>query len=488
MPLDRGGTARKTSVGEQVFLSPRVVDESAFEDFAARLRREVNSAAGEREQLRTLIDEVRRAGGQLDEITKRFREQAGQAGELSRGVERNKSEVAAMLEELRELRGAHERFCDQLDESVAQRTVEMSQHVDAALQRFQLDLRGATGEADRRVADRIADLDTARAHLDEMASERIVAFSSQLATAGEAALSKVDREVARGEQAAAHVEQRIERMLERLEKTLETRLENAVAEAEERIAMCEASAREQLADVETARAALEAQVDGVVNRALKELRDATVRAETVLGDAGKAESLRGGLERAESLVERIETATEQGAKCEARLGASFGDINAAIDEASRRYVALEATLRKGIKASNAAEQLLASRSDSIGGLTRSLEGAQSRADQAVRTLERNALRAETASEGGEAKLARLEQLVGRAEQLITELEPWRGAMLAQAATGELPKDLEALVREVRRGVLKRYMQGGKQTPAVGEQIEAKGVEARQPESQSPPAA
>ncbi len=442
MPLDSSGAVRKRPESDEVFLSPRVIDEGAFEDFASRLKREIDRASGETKGLRELLEEVRAAGGTLAEMGRVYREQRDRARELNDATASQQALVEQMLERASELGVAHARFEHDVDGVLAQREVELSQRVDAAMEQF----------------------------------------GGSLDAAANKAIGKVDGRV-------AQVEAQIEQALGKFEKMLEARLTQEVADASARIERCVVHARKQLADVETAKATLQQQVDDVVCTALDALRTECERAEALMNGEDGSESLRTNLQRADKLCARLDEILETAANDEKRFATTFVGISAQVDEASRRYMALEESLRKAIRASNSTEKLLASRTDDVRHVSTALDAARARADQAVQNLQRNAVYSESAVENGATKQQQLAATVQRAERILASIEPWRGVLLEHSATGKLPDEIEQVVRRVRRGVLKEYMQGGKHAKPIGEQVELKQdptvIEAKK---QVPPAA
>jgi uncharacterized protein YoxC len=449
------------------------VDEAAFEDFAGRLKREIERAAGESSGLRGLIEEVRQAGESLEAFAQQQQSQSERAGSIREDIEQQRAMVEALLERADELSTAHASFERGVDESLALRQVEIAQRVDAAMETFRGTLATESQTALRAVDDRVADIDTARAQMDQLASERFVEYEASLAEANERALGRVNEMIDRGEQTVALVESKIEGLLAGFEHTLDTRLKEVVADAEAKVEHCVGNAREQLADIETAEATLRQQVDEVVERALGTLRTECERAEGLIGGDTQTGSLRAQLHDAKELVGRLEGLVATSRMSEERLSSSFTGINAQVDEASRRYVALEESLRKSIRVSTSTETLLRSRTDDVRRLGEAMDAARARADQSIQTLQRNALHAETALSAGKTRQDQLGGMVENAQRLLESLEPWRGAMLEHSATHKLPEEIEQVVRKVRRSVLSEYMRGGKGPKPIGEQVELK---------------
>ena len=436
MPLDTSGSVRKLSNSDAVFLSPRVVDEAAFEDFAGRLRREIGRADGQAAGLRGLIDEVRRAGQALEAFAKQHRSQQEQSGSLRAEIEQQRAVVEALLDRAGGLSAAHEGFERGVEEILARRQVEIAQLVDAALETF----RGS------------------------------------LATITDGALRAADRR-------AAEVESKIARMLSGAEDALDAKLKHAVSDAEHRIEQRVDRATEQLADVSAAKATLQQQVDGVVAGALGALRNACEQAEGFVGCDQQTGSLGARLHEAEALIGRLERLVDSSGKSEERITSSLTGINAQMDEASRRYISLEESLRKAIRASEAAEKQLDTRKDDVRQLSQALDAARSRADQSIQTLQRNTLHTENAAAAGKSKRAQLGDVVENAERLLASFEPWRGVMLEHSATHKLPEEIEQVIQRVRQSVLSEYTRVGKGAEPVGEQVELKSEPAT---SQPPP--
>jgi len=87
-----------TAEADQVFLSPRVVDERAFEDFAARLRELVDKAAASGAALRASTAEIRAAKATLEELGATYKRELANAGALLEQVQGRRNEVQQLLD------------------------------------------------------------------------------------------------------------------------------------------------------------------------------------------------------------------------------------------------------------------------------------------------------------------------------------------------------------------------------------------------------
>lgn len=100
---------------EDVFLSPRVVDEGAFEDYAGRLRKMLEHAAASAANLRDLAERLDRARVGLDELGERYNRQMADSEALSERIERSESDVHALLSDATDRAASCAKFEETLD-------------------------------------------------------------------------------------------------------------------------------------------------------------------------------------------------------------------------------------------------------------------------------------------------------------------------------------------------------------------------------------
>ncbi len=234
--------------GDEVFLTPRIIDRLAFEEYANFLRGLIHQASGEGNALRQALVEVK----QFDQAAKTV------TGELQRRLEAVSRLIPAIDERLARLESLASTAMDhaalarrveqQIDEAVNRRLEAAMQRASAlaagletkasqAEERLQAAWQRATSEAERasgELAGRIAEV---TGELDARLRNEAGPTESRLTEATEqanAALQRIERELPglqqRIEQAGEQVDDRLQRVTSGLDQRVE-QIKNELASA-----------------------------------------------------------------------------------------------------------------------------------------------------------------------------------------------------------------------------------------------------------------
>ena len=383
---------RSISVSEEVLLTPRVLDESAFETFAGRLRALIGDASSRERRLiaaSASVDEVVRS---LGDGTAAIAERLERAGELLPRLERRLGEAEAMLERSLDPHVIAGRVRDRLDEISGARAQELESAGSALVERFEAAARDAAArveaavrELEGRVGDRVT-------HAEERIGELLAALerrereaSSRAHTLEVGIGDALRRATERAEREAA---ERIVEIRRRVDETVGVGESNAGAlverlsaqerEAESRVREAETTAQRELT---RAAGVASARCDEAARVAESAFATAVRRIDT---DAGariaeiesRASAMLTSIEEA---VARVEAAgrlrTEEAEQLDGSLATRLGQLSEAsarldgmIREATTALASLESSRSRVMAETRDALELLArSRGGAVGG-------------------------------------------------------------------------------------------------------------------------
>jgi predicted phage tail protein len=129
-------TIRKSAAeaGAEVFLSPRVVDKAAFDDFAAALRDLVDRAASHADPLREVTERAERTLTLIREAAARQQSRLDLALKTLAALEERSAHVERMLQRAADLADIVERFGDQADHIMTAKLSEFATRVQSESQ------------------------------------------------------------------------------------------------------------------------------------------------------------------------------------------------------------------------------------------------------------------------------------------------------------------------------------------------------------------
>jgi uncharacterized phage infection (PIP) family protein YhgE len=389
---------------EQVFISPRVVDREAFNDFSMSLRKLIEGAATQTESLRLATDQAKLTTEALRDMAQRQQARFDAASKSlalieTRVLESEKLAASATL--LRQQVEEQQRQIQQAGlqqlEAINTRTAELLDRLEAAQRSGEEALRRSeslstealmniVGAAERKLAQVEAKLIEFKPR--STPEPRFTPPSAVTASPVTPAI------VQNGAPNAVEItsEQRaaIEKLAQRAE-ALTQQLRSAVAAAEQ----------------------VSKTSEGKIDQLQQRVHEASVshnQLTITLREAGttstQLESLQGQARQAKSML--------------------MDAINAA---AAR----IDELLEQAGSATQSAEQVAPL-----------LQQTQTRTQESLRELRATAQTAQSIA-------SQSQELMGRLTQLVDQLRPWEG-MLDQTATGELPAPLAAMVEQARKQV------------------------------------
>ncbi|MFN7741993.1 MAG: hypothetical protein ACK5Q8_00905 [Phycisphaerales bacterium] len=496
----------------EVFLSPRVVDREAFNDYSSLLRRLIEDASGHAQALRTAAGDAALAREALREFTGKSQPRLDAAARALELFEKRAAEVESLIDGARasargieaQARDAQDRMARSMAEFEArlvehQRRLEdhaaaaeagLRQRLEALSAQVEQAARTAQGECVRSaqqavemVREGVNDAD-ARARDIEQRLERSLAQSG---AAGEAT-------IARGREQADALAAALNERFDAAHARGEQQTESQRRVMEEQAAAIVASARGK---IDALGRALHEQINTTLtaaNGALARLNSGVSAARTLLGELNEAErTLAPAGEVAAAGASAGASATgSAGAAGSAARRFTFATVLELIERADQMGEHAAFALRQLDSVRQQADQArsmlgeaiisgstqvdsLRSMSDELHEKVRS---ALARADQAGSTLSTREHQIRTLLEGPVAEMqtvaasireqltsvagqversrtaaddarAATNAIVERLSGLVAELEPWRAVLLEDRTPDQLPAPLAKLIAQVR---------------------------------------
>ncbi|MDX2114680.1 MAG: hypothetical protein SFZ24_03540 [Planctomycetota bacterium] len=170
-----------------LFLSPRVIDRAAFEDFAARLRALIDDAAARGSAVRLASADAEKLHALLTEASRKNAEQVELSARVLKTLAQRTSEVDALLARAADLASAgaqmESRLAAIVDRRVAEldaRAADLGRQLAAAHEEHASRLSAAVEAAEARVASAMERLDRARATLVQQTETTVFAAEKLL--------------------------------------------------------------------------------------------------------------------------------------------------------------------------------------------------------------------------------------------------------------------------------------------------------------------
>jgi len=234
---------------QEVFMSPRVVDQQAFDELAAGLRSLLDEAGGSSERLRKLIEQSRDGDRWAGKASIHLQERLRLSARMLKAFQAQIARVDEAVERMGQKQQALETARESMDESL----VEFEHHLSATLEKYEKRIGEAADRAieryDRhldRHRDRLADID---AHLDDAGARA----ATTLGVAEEVEVSVTRLAHRTAENAAAIEARRAESMIQ-------------ANQAAGQLAAASSEAREAVESREAAVAALIERCEGMTAR------------------------------------------------------------------------------------------------------------------------------------------------------------------------------------------------------------------------------
>lgn len=345
----------------RVFLSPRVVDQNAFTDYAARLRALVDettaAADGLRAELRAAADtrdEVKRTGSNqraaLDAAAKLLKSldaRVEQGAKVLADLDAGRSKLDELERAIARVSDERiEAFTKKLDDAFAQRTEELERRVEerlAALDRQTADrsreiARRFDAEASRveDLASRVAELDDGRVRVLESTFDKAARLAGwdpddvhDGVGAGAPARDSLGDFVLRGEAMRESTDAALHRL---------TQTKDAAEDAARSLGETLAGSMSLVDDLEAKRDELESHVRHTIDAAQRAADDADERAQRV---RELAEPIARAQQDAETTLASIRDELAAAERTNASVGESIATVRRAVDEARRVASELE---------------------------------------------------------------------------------------------------------------------------------------------------
>jgi DNA repair exonuclease SbcCD ATPase subunit len=167
-----GGFQQKTAIADEIFLSPRVVDRQAFNEFAGQLRELIQQAGAQAEGLRTAAAEAQRTRDGLRDAVNANQMKLEMATRALAAIDQKADQTRKMIESAGDLAGRAEELRTQADQIVTERLGVLCQRLNEAEE------------------SAVTQVETLHSRLNETlvrASEREAAISSSIAGAAQLA-------------------------------------------------------------------------------------------------------------------------------------------------------------------------------------------------------------------------------------------------------------------------------------------------------------
>ncbi|MCE2967735.1 MAG: hypothetical protein ACK48N_10720 [Planctomyces sp.] len=496
----------------EVFLSPRVVDREAFNDYSSLLRRLIEDASGHAQALRTAAGDAALAREALREFTGKSQPRLDAAARALELFEKRAAEVESLIDGARasargieaQARDAQDRMARSMAEFEArlvehQRRLEdhaaaaeagLRQRLEALSAQVEQAARTAQGECVRSaqqavemVREGVNDAD-ARARDIEQRLERSLAQSG---AAGEAT-------IARGREQADALAAALNERFDAAHARGEQQTESQRRVMEEQAAAIVASARGK---IDALGRALHEQINTTLtaaNGALARLNSGVSAARTLLGELNEAERTlapagevaaagapAGGsatsaagsagsasrrftfatvlelIERADQMGEhaafalrQLDSVRQQADQARSMLGEAIISGSTQVDSLRSMSDELHEKVRSALARADQAGSTLSTREHQIRTL---LEGPVAEMQTVAASIREQltsvAGQVERSRTAADDARAATNAIVERLSGLVAELEPWRAVLLEDRTPDQLPAPLAKLIAQVR---------------------------------------
>lgn len=405
-PTSRASRADQPDAN-RVFLSPRVLDQGAFDEYASALRKMLDDAA------RTARDAAQAAG-----------DAAGVRDELTETHARHRS---------------HLEITTKLIKALGAKTDEVRTTID-------------------RVEQRLAEAKELEERVDRIVAERVSEAEQRLAAQTQHLESSI----------AALVEDRVQATLE---MHVRTAMERFTSELEGKVDVERASMLEMLDRFEATRDELAEKLELSASPNVRRLEEICEQAAVLVGwtraepdgsDASGDDARPGSLadlvqqagalrDEAEWAMRRLGSIRDEATQAVEQMGESADASFSIVDGLQKKQQALTAAVTETLDTAGEAERILDDKASRIAQLIAPLAESREQGEKLAAELNGLVSAAKSLVEGGSSHRAQLEQTVNAAQRLLAALEPWRGVLL-EGDTDNLPSPLAEIADAFRRDI------------------------------------
>lgn len=460
MPSSRSTLA---SPGEpairEVFLSPRVVDREAFNDYAGSLRRLIEQASGQAEGLRTAASEADQARSALRELTGKHQAKFDLAARLVQTLDQRAGEAERLLQSARDAAATLDALRGDADKALAEHAARLDARIEQAAQATRERLEAM----EQRMLDRLEALEAAALARVTAAADQAAQTIAQRRAESEAAARTLADQLATTQQRAAAALASIDRRSAQVETDLAGHLDRFGHSLD-----TELETRRQALSIAGDRAAEtlrgeERRVLDVISR----IETIAAEAETLIGlsddtDAG-APPMPGSLaalleqagivrDQAERSTGELNAARLQAEQAVSALSRSVDDGQARLDALTRLAEQISTAAQTAAAAGERADATLKSRLQAIDeAVARPMQELQERTDTARASIETLLTRAERSRQASESVMSDAWALFQALDKQLTELRPWRPVLLDgdTANPQPIPAPIQDLIDQVR---------------------------------------
>jgi len=493
---DRGLSSQPDAIRE-VFLSPRVVDREAFNDYAGSLRRLIEQAGGQAEALRAAAQDADVAKTALKELAGKHQAKFDLASKVLAGLDQRAAEAEKLLGAARDAVASLDALRTEADRIVAD-------HVA----RLETRLEGVFGDVQTRLArlehDARAHADDAKRSLDHVVESAATQMNAQVRALHDQTLAEHGRIMAstdaRVAQAKAELDQVVQGTIARTDEQvldadarvarakaeLDQVINGAMARTEERASAAVASvdaAQKRAAEraLELASAIENATREGdlrvreqqsTLNVQAARLEDLIAESETLIGwtsptlpgaaedDADELTPVPGSLsdmlaqsrsarEQTQSLLTQLTSLSKQGEQVRGILGSTLVEATERVDRLSERAVTVGEAVDKALLAAHSASAALNSQRSALeAALAAPVEALEARGHSLTHDLETVCHKAQISREAAESVMSDTWAVVQSLEKLLVELRPWK-PLLVDGNESAMPAPVAKIIEGLR---------------------------------------
>jgi chromosome segregation ATPase len=154
--MSQSSVRQKSNVIQEVFLSPRVIDREAFNDYSGALRKLIEEAAAQTEALKAAAAEAQAAQQALQGASTRHQGRIDAAGKALAAIEHKTAEADRLLQSAREARTILDALRAETDKGVQGRLTELNGKIEQMQRRAEENVRLVEKRATESVLGLIA--------------------------------------------------------------------------------------------------------------------------------------------------------------------------------------------------------------------------------------------------------------------------------------------------------------------------------------------
>jgi len=397
-------------VVREVFLSPRVVDREAFNDYATSLRRLIESSASEAQVLRSAAEAAQQAQLSLRDTSLRHQPKIDAAARALSAIEQRLAQAERTLQAAASAEGQLVHVRSQLEHLAGAKLAEVNVQLERAVRQAE----DAMTLARQRAAEVEQEANLSGQRTIEQARQRAEELAALI--------------VAQAERRVAQVEQGVlSRVESRLEAILESRVQSRVAERVEAALGVQLGVR-----LDQRAREIEARLDELNSRPLPSI----------------------DFDRAEHVAARVEAAAERAEQL--AVGAVARSQHLA-EEAGARVTQLESLTEQAVTVKGMMSRAINEAAEQVDRLLEQAEGVKQTAvsigpacARAEERINASLRQMDVSSETARAVVGDAGELVSRLGVLVEQIKPWAPLLLTREGQDLPPVIFDAVERARER--------------------------------------